>query len=89
MNTWTVFLTRRAYKQLDRLPRKIRALVDLAVQDLELHGPAPYGWNVKKTGNDEYRIRLTLRYRMRYKTVSTKKLEISVFYVGHRRDAYR
>jgi hypothetical protein len=44
---------------------------------------------VRKTANDEYRLRLTYRYRMRYQVVSQLRLEINVFYVGHRKDAYR
>ena len=89
MNTWNVFLTVRAYKQLRKLPRKIQDLTDLAVVDLEGQGPVPAGWDVRKTGDGEYRIRLTYRYRMRYRIVQPGKFEIEVFYVGHRRDAYK
>lgn len=87
--TWTVFLTRRAYKQLQKLPRQIQDLADLAVSELEGQGLRPEGWDVKKTGTGEYRLRLTYRYRMRYRQTRTRELEIEIFYVGHRRDAYR
>lgn len=82
-------MTKLAHKQLRKLPGRIQDLADLAVEDLEALGPAPTGWDVRKTGKDEYRLRLTYRYRMRYRVTSPGRLEIEVFYVGHRRDAYK
>jgi mRNA-degrading endonuclease RelE of RelBE toxin-antitoxin system len=87
--TWNVFLTQKAYKQVVKLPSSIQDLVDMAVADLEEHGTHPRGWDIQKTGNDEYRLWLTYRYRMRYRVTDGKTLEIEIFYVGHRRDAYR
>jgi mRNA-degrading endonuclease RelE of RelBE toxin-antitoxin system len=89
VSTWTVYLTRKAYKQLKKLPQSIQDLVDLAVFDLEEQGIKPKGWDVKKTDENEYRLRITYRYRMRYRVNDRQELEIEVFYVGHRRDAYR
>jgi mRNA-degrading endonuclease RelE of RelBE toxin-antitoxin system len=86
---WTVYLSRKAHKQLRKLPGRIQDLADLAVEELETQGVHPRGWDVKKTGTDEYRLRLTYRYRMRYRVTAAHELEIEVFYVGHRRDAYR
>jgi hypothetical protein len=40
------------------------------------------------TGPGEYRLRLTYSYRMRYRAVGGE-LEIEIFYLGHRREAYR
>ncbi|MEE8060156.1 MAG: type II toxin-antitoxin system RelE/ParE family toxin [Pseudomonadales bacterium] len=87
--SWTVYLTRKAYKQLPKLPRVIQDLADLAVADLEEQGINPAGWDTLKTGDDEYRLRLNYRYRMRYRLTEGKGLEIEIFYVGHRREAYR
>lgn len=87
--TWTVYLTRKAYKQLAKLPRSIQDLADLAVADLEEQGINPQGWNTLKTDDDEYRLRLNYRYRMRYRVTDEQTLEIEIFYVGHRREAYR
>jgi len=87
--TWTVTLTGKAYKQLQRLPADIQDLADLAVHDLEAEGPKPKGRDARKTEDDEYRVRLTYRYRMRYRVRSNQALQIEVFYVGHRKDAYR
>ena len=86
---WTVSLTRKAHKQLLKLPQTIQDLADLAVADLEEQGVNPEGWNSLKTAEDEYRIRLNYRYRMRYRVTEKQTLEIEVFYVGHRREAYR
>ena len=86
---WTVYLTRKAHKQLMKLPKSIQDLADLAVSDLEEQGINPQGWNTLKTNEDEYRLRLNYRYRMRYRVTDKQVLEIKVFYVGHRREAYR
>ncbi|MFQ5469925.1 MAG: type II toxin-antitoxin system RelE/ParE family toxin [Gammaproteobacteria bacterium] len=87
--TWTVYLTRKAHKQLAKLPQSVQDLADLAVADLEEQGIHPQGWNILKTDDDEYRLRLNYRYRMRYRVTDEQVLEIEVFYVGHRREAYR
>ena len=86
--TWTVYLTRKAYKQLAKLPQSIQDLAALAVADLEEQGVNPQGWNTLKTSDNEYRLRLNYRYRMRYR-LTDNFVEIEVFYVGHRREAYR
>ena len=88
MNTWKVSITRKAYKQFQKLPYKIQDLIDLAITDLEEQGYQPEGWDVKKTGINEYRLRLTYRYRMRYRIYDNRIMEIEIFYLGHRRDAY-
>lgn len=87
--TWTVYLTRKAHKKLQKLPQSIQDLADLAITDLEEQGLSPRGWDTKKTDNDEYRLRLNYRYRMRYRVTDKQTLEVEVFYVGHRREAYR
>ena len=87
--TWTVILTRKAYKQLVKLPQTIQDLADLAIADLEAEGINPRGWNTLKTDDDEYRLRLNYRYRLRYRVTGNRTFEIEVFYVGHRREAYR
>ena len=87
--TWNVYLTRKAHKQQVKLPQSIQDLADLAVADLEEMGLRPQGWNTLKTGDDEYRLRLTYRYRMCYRVTGERAMEIEVFYIGHRRDAYR
>lgn len=87
--TWTVTLTRQAGKQLARLPKSIQDLADLAIEDMESQGMHPRGWNTLKTGSGEFRLRLNYRYRMRYRQTEPGTLEIEVFYIGHRGEAYK
>lgn len=87
--TWTVYLTRKADKQLAKLPQTIQDLADLAITDLEEQGISPQGWDTLKTDDDEYRLRLNYRYRLRYRVTDVRVLEIDVFYLSHRKDAYR
>lgn len=89
MRIWTVYLTRIAYEQIGMLPRRIQDLTDLAISDLEEQGIHPKGWDVIKTARGEYRLRITYRYRMRYRVIRDRELKIEVYYVGHRREAYR
>lgn len=86
---WTVTLTRKSYKALGKLPAVIQDLADLAIEELELQGPIPQDWDVLKTSDDEYRLRLNYRYRMRYRLLGQNRLQIEVFYIGHRKEAYR
>ena len=87
--SWKVYLTRSAYRRLKKLPGVVQDLVELAIVDLEDQGLSPLGWNTLKTGADEYRLRLNYRYRMRYRVLEKNTLVVEVFYVGHRKDAYR
>lgn len=41
MNQYSVSVTKKAYKQLARMPGFIQDLVDLAIYDLEKFGPMP------------------------------------------------
>lgn len=87
--TWTVYLTRKAHKQLGKLPVVVQDIADFAITDLKEQGIKPQRWDTLKTGEGEYRLRLNYRYRMRYRVETEQTLEIEVFYIGHRREAYR
>ena len=84
---WIVKLTTGAAKSRKQLPKQIRQIVDQAIEDLMIEGPRPFAWDVKKTGENELRLRITYRYRMRYNVID-QELIIRVFYIGHRKDAY-
>ena len=88
MNKWTVELTKVAYKQFKKLPELIQELADEAMLALELEGAVPKFWDCKKIGAGGYRVRLNYHYRMKYK-LKNNQLIIEVFYIGHRKDAYR
>lgn len=83
-----VELTKKAFKQLKKLPAQIQDLADEAISALEHEGVCPKYWDVKKLNNQEYRIRLNYRYRMKYRT-EDDELYIEIFYIGHRKNAYR
>lgn len=89
MAKWTVELTKPALKQRKKLPERVKSLVVRAVRDLQEHGTELKEWDVRKTGKDEYRLRLNYRYRMRYRVVKEGVMVIEVFYLGHRKEAYR
>ena len=86
MPAYQVELTRKAYKQLKKLPGVVQDLVDDALEALETDGPKPPFWDVKKIA-DGYRLRINYRYRMRY-ILKQQQLMIEIFYIGHRKDAY-
>lgn len=74
---WSVHLTRKANKQLIKLPHKIQDLAYAAINDLVADGIAPQGWHTRKTGENGYRLRLN--YRMRYRVIAEQMVEIEIF----------
>ena len=56
----TVYLPRRAARQLSRLPPKIQDVADLAISDLEEQGVNLHGWDTLKTDDDAYRFAVEL-----------------------------
>ncbi len=84
---WTIIVSKKANKQLGKLPNDIQELVLKALLGLKKDGPRPKGWDVKKLFGDQYRLRLNYRYRMKYK-IQKQRLLIVVIYLGHRKDAY-
>lgn len=88
MRKWKITLQRKAAKQLQKLPKAIQNMAFELMEDLEAEGAIPQYWDVKKTSDSEYRIRINYRYRMRYR-VEREELIIEVFYIGHRKEAYQ
>ncbi|MGI9558787.1 MAG: type II toxin-antitoxin system RelE family toxin [Thermodesulfobacteriota bacterium] len=87
---WNVYLTKKARKQIAKLPVEVKAISDEALEDLKERGVLLEEYKTKKTGDGEYSLRLNYRYRMRYRVVEKERtVIIEVFYVGHRREAYR
>lgn len=79
---------RACSRQCRRLDSFTRHLTDDLVADLKQQGPFPDGWDICKTNDHEYRVRLNYRFRVRY-TIQENRLTINVFYIGHRKDAYQ
>lgn len=50
---WKVIETKKAAKELVRLPKKIQLIYRELVDDLEREGPHPHGWDVSPLKNKE------------------------------------
>ncbi len=84
MANYTVVLSKKAQKQLDKLSDNIAEPILDAITDLEKN-PKPFGYK-KLKGRDGYRIRVG-NYRIIYDVFNTE-LIIDVIAVGHRKDIY-
>ena len=85
MAKYTVSLSNRAEKQLDKLSEKMAHPVIKAIANLGLN-PRPYGYR-KLKGRDGYRIRVG-DYRIIY-VIEDLLLIVEVIDLGHRKDVYR
>lgn len=84
MPNYTAVLSKKAQKQLDKLPDDVAKPIFEAILDLE-ENPRPAG-NKKLKGRDGYRIRIG-NYRIIYDIFDTE-LIIDVIALGHRKDIY-
>jgi mRNA interferase RelE/StbE len=84
MPNYTVVLSKKAQKQLDKLSDFIAEPIFEAISNLE-ENPRPAG-NKKLKGRDGYRIRIG-NYRVIYDIFDTQ-LIVDVIAVGHRKDIY-
>lgn len=84
MSNYTIVLTKKAEKQLDKLPDNIAEPIIEAINDLA-DNPRPHGCKNLKN-RDGYRIRIG-DYRVIYE-VFDDELLIDVIQLGHRKDIY-
>lgn len=85
MADYTVQITRKAEKQLDKIPyEEVRKILS-SVRDLA-HNPHPRG-SKKLKDREAYRIRQG-NYRIIYE-IFDKLLVIDVIAIGHRKDIYK
>jgi len=85
MPSYTILLTKKAQKQLDKLTYNIAEPIIEAISNLE-NEPRPNGCK-KLKGRDAYRIR-SGNYRIIY-DVQDNELIIDVIALGHRKDVYK
>ena len=85
MSNYTIVLSKKAQKQLDKLPDNIAEPIFEAISLLE-NEPRPTGCK-KLQGRDGYRIRIG-NYRVIYEVYDTE-LVIDVVTLGHRKDIYK
>jgi mRNA interferase RelE/StbE len=83
--TYTVFILRRAQKELAQLPKETYEHVRDAIRNLGQE-PRPRGC-AKLTGREGWRIRVR-DYRVVYE-IDDQRQVVTVLHVGHRRDVYR
>ena len=84
MAKYTVSLSKRAQKQLDKLSDSIAEPIFIAIDNLAKN-PRPHGCK-KLKGRDGYRIRIG-DYRVIYEIID-QILLVDVIDLGHRKDIY-
>lgn len=84
MPKYTAVLSKKAQKQLDKLPDNIAEPIIEAILDLE-ENPRPVG-NKKLIGRDGYGVRIG-NYRVIY-DIFDNLLIVDVIALGHRKDIY-
>jgi mRNA interferase RelE/StbE len=84
MPNYTAVLSKKAQKQLDKLPDTIAEPIIDAIARLE-ENPRPVGY-INLKGRDGYRIR-TGNYRIIYDIFDTE-LIVDIIALGHRKDIY-
>lgn len=84
MAKYTIVLTKKAKKQLDKLNDDIAAPILESINSLG-GNPRPSGY-IKLKGREGYRIR-TGNYRVIY-TILDLKLIVEIVALGHRKDIY-
>jgi len=83
--SYTVFILRRAQKELAQLPREVYVHIRDAIRDFEQE-PRPRA-SAKLTGREGWRIRVG-DYRVIYE-IDDQQRVVTVLHIGHRRDVYR
>ncbi|GGH15953.1 type II toxin-antitoxin system RelE family toxin [Mucilaginibacter phyllosphaerae] len=85
MPDYTIVLSKKAQKQLDKIPDAFAVPIFDAIASLG-QAPRPQGYK-KLTGREGYRIRVG-NYRIIYNIIDDE-LIISIITLGHRKDIYR
>jgi len=83
--SYTVFILRRAQKELAQLPREVYVHIRDAIRDLEQEPRLRA--SAKLTGREGWRIRVG-DYRVIYEIDDQQRL-VTILHIGHRRDVYR
>ena len=85
MPSYTILLTKKAQKQIDKLTNNIADPIIEAIASLE-NEPRPNG-SIKLKGRESYRIRVG-NYRVIYE-IQDEELIVDVIALGHRKDIYK
>jgi mRNA interferase RelE/StbE len=85
MPKYTIYLSKKAEKNLNQLPERTAETIFAAISELE-NNPRPVGYK-KLKGRDGYRIRCG-NYRIIYE-IFESTLVIDVINLGHRKNIYK
>lgn len=82
MRRWHVEFRERVFRrEVPKLPRDVKLILDTAVVDMEREGPFPYGWNVKELEKGKNRMWLKRKWRIVY-TYEKAEIRIEIIYAG-------
>lgn len=84
---YQVTIKKKVSRGLNKLPKNIRKLFFLLVEDLKADGPIQKSWrNFSPLGENKYHCHLSYRYVACW-TWQQGEIEIEVYYVGSREKA--
>ena len=84
---YQVTIKKKVSRGLNKLPKNIRKLFFLLVEDLKSDGPIQKSWrNFSPLGENKYHCHLSYRYVACW-TWQQGEIEIEVYYVGSREKA--
>lgn len=87
MARYSVEITKKVAKRLDRLPAAIQQALFQLIEDLREQGPMPKGWsNLSKLLADNYHCHLAYSWVACW-SYEKKSRKIEVYYAGSRKDA--
>ena len=84
--SYSLRISQSAQRELDRLSPAIHSRINRRIQSLR-NNPRPRGVRKLKGREEEYRLRAG-DYRVLY-TIDDTNNVVAIFYVRHRREAYR
>jgi mRNA-degrading endonuclease RelE of RelBE toxin-antitoxin system len=86
--SWKVGFTRKAEKQVSKLPQKQRDFLELLVIDIQANGPVRTDWqNYSKLGPGEHHCHLSFRYVACWRVIDDRVQIVEVYYAGTREGA--
>jgi hypothetical protein len=85
---WRVTLGRKAEKQVGRMPRREREILQLLILDLQQDGPVQPRWpNYSKLGKTAYHCHLSYKWVACWHVREGELQLIEIYYAGSRENA--
>jgi mRNA-degrading endonuclease RelE of RelBE toxin-antitoxin system len=87
MHKYKVFIKKKVYKKIEKLPEDIQVLLSELIEDLQAIGPIQKSWkNFSKIGTNQYHCHLKPSWVACWYW-EKHTIEIEVYYVGSREHA--